>query len=411
MDVDVNSPDVERVVIAGAGLSGLRTAEKLRRAGYGGRLTMLGAEHHLPYDRPPLSKKLLVQPETPADPVLLRQRERWEALELEVVLSCEVTGLDLPSRSVTAADGRTWAWDRLVIATGVRPRTAPDWGAHGVYLLRTFDDCLRLRTALHSASRVTVIGGGVLGCEVAASARALGLEVHLVEPLATPLFRAIGPRLGSYVAGLHQRRGVRLHTGVGVDAIANDGGTRVTLEDGTVLEADVVFAAIGSIPNVEWLAESGLALGDGVLCDATGTTSSPDVLAVGDVAHMPHGPAGASRLEHWTSAAETASLVAANLLVRHSERRALTEVPYFWTDQYDVKLQTLGVPTPQDEVTVVDGALDDEGGFLVLHSRGDTVTGVSAVGRAAMLNRCRPLVAAPASLHATMDARPWSQIV
>lgn len=404
----MNPPSVERVVIVGAGLSGLRTAEKLRRGGFDGRLTLIGAESYLPYDRPPLSKKLLVQPEAPEEPVLLRRGDRYDTLELELETGGEVTRLHLPRRSVSLADGRTWGWDRLVLATGVRPRSVPEWTDAGVQLLRTFDDCLRLRAALRGADRLVVVGGGVLGCEVAASARALGLEVELVEPLATPLLRAVGPRLGSYVAALHQQHGVRLHTGVGVSAIRDDGTKRVTLADGTEVQADLVFAAIGSVPNIEWLAGSGLDLGDGVLCDATGTTSSPDVLAVGDLAHMPHGPAPASRLEHWTSAADTASLVAGNVVLPHEERRELSEVPYFWTDQYDVKLQTLGVPAPQDEVTVVEGALD-AGGFLALHSRDDRMTGVSAVGHAAMLHRCRPLVAAGASLSDAVAARPWSR--
>jgi NADPH-dependent 2,4-dienoyl-CoA reductase/sulfur reductase-like enzyme len=401
----MSSPEIQRVVVVGAGLSGLRTAEKLRRAGYSGHLMVVGAEPHLPYDRPPLSKKLLLQPDPPEEPVLLRARDRYPALEVEMVTSAQVTRLDLPARSLSSADGRTWRWDRLVIATGVRPRAVPEWRDAGVYLLRTFDDCLRLRTALRAADRLVVIGGGVLGCEVAAGARGLGLEVDLVEPLATPLYRAVGPKVGSYVASLHQGHGVRVRTGVGVSSI--DAARRVTLTDGRRLQADVVFAAIGSVPNTEWLADSGLALGDGVLCDATGTTSDPDVLAVGDVANMPHGLAAPSRLEHWTSAADTAAVVAGNILLPREERRELTEVPYFWTDQYDLKLQTLGVPAAQDDLSVVEGAMDD-GNFVALHSRGDTITGVSAVGNAATLNRCRPLVAAGASLRATLATRPWA---
>ena len=403
----MNPAEIENVVIVGAGLSGLRTAERLRRAGYARGLTLLGAEHHLPYDRPPLSKKLLLQDETPPDPVLLRPRERWNALDVQFEPASEVTELDLPGRSVTLASGDTRTWDRLVIATGVSARTVPEWTAHGVHHLRTFEDCLRLRAALRQSNRLTVIGAGVLGCEVAAAARTLGLEVDLVEPLATPLLRAIGPQVGTYVAGLHQRHGVRLHTRVGVRSITrDDGGVQVTLTDGTVLEAGVAFAAIGSSPNIEWLDASGLRLGDGVLCDATGTTSARDVLAVGDVAHIPYVRAGACRLEHWTSAADTASVVAANILLPHEQRQAVTEIPYFWTDQYDIKLQTLGVPAPDDDIALVDGALDQDG-FLALHTRGDIVTGVTAVGRAAMLNRCRPLLSTTTSLGDALNAGSW----
>jgi 3-phenylpropionate/trans-cinnamate dioxygenase ferredoxin reductase subunit len=406
-DLAMSSHEVQRVVIVGAGLAGLRTAEKLRRGGYDAKITLVGAERHLPYDRPPLSKKLLVQSEHPEDPVLLRATDRYPALDAEVVTDVLIGRLDLPDRTVSTTDGRTWSWDRLVIATGVRPRSAPGWSEAGVHLLRTFDDCLRLRTALRDASRLVVIGGGVLGCEVAAGARGLGLEVSLVEPLATPLYRAVGPQMGSYVASLHHGHGVQLHAGVGVSSLHRDGrSTEVTLTDGRQLEADVVFAAIGSVPNTEWLDDSGLALGDGVLCDATGTSSDPDVLAVGDVANMPHGMAAPSRLEHWTSAADTASLVAGNVVLPPQQRRELTEVPYFWTDQYDTKLQTLGVPAAQDDLTVVVGTLDS-GSFVALHSRGDVVTGVSAVGHAAILNRCRPLVAAGADMTAALASGPW----
>lgn len=406
----MGEPILERIAIVGAGLSGLRTAEKLRGAGYDGRLTLIGSERHLPYDRPPLSKKLLVQPQAPEEPVLLRRPDRYAALELELVTGTGAKRLDLSDRSVTAANGRTWRWDRLILATGVRARHVTGWSETGVHLLRTFDDCLRLRHAIHGADRLVVIGGGVLGCEVAAGARGLGLEVEIIEPLATPLFRAVGPEVGSYVAALHRRHGVRIRTGVGVRSITGVKGQarRVTLTDGTILSPDVVFSAIGSVPNVEWLTDSGLHLGNGVLCDATGTTSSPDVLAVGDVAHMPHGPAPASRLEHWTSATDTAALVARNVLLPHEERTPLTEVPYFWTDQYDVKLQTFGVPSPEDEVTVVEGSLYD-GAFLALHSRAGRVTGGSAVGQPAMLNRAKPLVAAGASLASVLDDRPWAQ--
>ena len=405
----MSSAGMQRVVIVGAGLAGLRTAERLRRAGFDGGLTLLGAESHHPYDRPPLSKTLLTQPDSPAEPVLLRRPDRFSALELDFVTGVEVTRLDVPARSVVTADGRSWSWDRLVLATGVRPRSVPGWAAAGVHLLRTFEDCLQLRASLVGASHLAVIGAGVLGCEVAAAGRKLGLEVDLIEPLETPLHRAVGPTIGSFVSALHLRHGVRLHMGVGVSAVDGDAdGNAVTLTDGSRLLPDVVFAAVGSVPNTEWLADSGVALGDGVICDATGTTSHPDVLAVGDVANMPHGAEPPSRLEHWTSAADTAALVAGNVLLPHEHRRELTEVPYFWTDQYDVKLQTLGAPALQDDVTVVEGAVDQDQ-FLALHSRTDRITAISGAGHPAMVNKCRSLVASGASCEEALRTRAWSQ--
>jgi NADPH-dependent 2,4-dienoyl-CoA reductase/sulfur reductase-like enzyme len=407
-DALVGAPTPQRIVIVGTGLSGLRTAERLRRKGYDGSIVLVGGEQHLPYDRPPLSKKLLVQPLPPEEAVLLRRPERYDALDVELVTGSAATRLDLAERSVTVSGGRTWLWDRLVLATGVRPRAVAAWSEAGVHVLRTFDDCLELRGALDGARRLVVVGGGVLGCEVAAGARSLGMTVELVEPLATPMFQALGAEVGAYVAALHRRHGVNIRAGVGVASIQRTptGTRRTTLTDGTEISSDVVLAAIGSIPNVEWLAGCGLNVGDGVLCDATGTTSFPDVLAVGDVAHMPRGSSPAARLEHWSNAADTANLVAGNVLLPHEERQVLAEVPYFWTDQYDVKLQTLGTPTSDDLTTVVEGSLRDPA-FLALHSRDGRITGVTAVGHPAMLNRAKPLLTAPTSLTAALDGRPW----
>ncbi|WP_291417723.1 FAD/NAD(P)-binding oxidoreductase [Actinophytocola sp.] len=386
---------VGRIVIVGGGLAGVRTAERLRRAGHDGPVTLVGAEPHAPYDRPPLSKKLLTQDDEPAEPPFLRGVDGVESLA-----GVRATALHTAGRSLTLDNGCSLDFGRLVIATGVRPRTLPAFdGWSGVHMLRTWADCLALRAALRAAERVTVVGGGVLGCEIAASARTLGLEVALVEMLAQPLAAVLGSEVGSVVASLHRAHGVDVHCSTRVDRLEGPGGTveRVVLADGRVLETDLVVVAAGAVPNTEWLASSGLTLADGVVCDRTGTTSAEDVFAVGDVARLPHPWAdGTVRLEHWTSAGDTAALVARNLLADPADRTGLTTVPYFWTDQYRAKLQVVGLPDPTDELTVVEGSLVD-GPFVATWTRAGVLTGAVTVGMPAALGRYRKLVGAPAT--------------
>ncbi len=314
-----------RIVIAGGGLAGSRTAERLRRAGYDGELTLVGGEPHAAYDRPPLSKKVLTQDDEPAEPLYLRAPD-----DLETLTGVHAAGLDPSAHTVTLDDGATLGYDRLVIATGVRPRRLfGDW--QGVYVLRTWPDGVALRAALREAKRLVVIGGGVLGCEIAASARALDVTVTIVELLEQPL-------------------------------------------------------------NTEWLAGSGVALDDGVVCDRTGATSVPDVWAAGDVARLPHPWAeGTIRLEHWQAAGDMAALVAGNLVA--DEPVPLTAVPYFWTDQYQSKFQVIGLPAPDDELTVLDGTLD--GKFAAHYTRAGILTGAITVGMPAALAPFRKRIGTP----------------
>lgn len=362
-----------RIVIVGGGLAGCRTAERLRRAGYDGELTLVGGEPHAAYDRPPLSKKVLTQDDDPAEPLYLRAPE-----DLETLTGVHAAGLDPAARTVTLDDGTTLGYDRLVIATGVRPRRLfGDW--QGVHVLRTWSDGLALRSALREVKRLAVIGGGVLGCEIAASARALDVQVTIVELLAQPLIAALGPSIGSAIAALHRANGVDVRCATRVSHLdgAGDRVERVVLADGTVLDTDLVVVAAGAVPNTEWLAGSGVAVDDGVVCDRTGATSVPGVWAAGDVARLPHPWAeGTIRLEHWQAAGDTAALVAQNLVA--AEPVPLTAVPYFWTDQYQSKFQVIGLPSPEDELTVLDGTLD--GKFAAHYTRDGILTGVITVG-------------------------------
>ncbi|MBN6037665.1 NAD(P)/FAD-dependent oxidoreductase [Amycolatopsis sp. 195334CR] len=346
-----------RVLVAGASAAGLATAEALRRKGYTGALTLLGDEEHVPYDRPPLSKQVLAgawQPERSH----LRTREVLDALDAEFLLGDAAASLDVANRTVHTESGRALAADAIVLATGVRPRTLPGQeGLTGVHVLRSLDDALALRAELLAARRLLVVGDGVLGAEIAATARGLGVEVVLAGPQAAPLAAQLGPLASGLLAELHNENGVKLRLGAGVDGLTTDAANsgRVTgarLCTGEVLEADLVVVALGAIPCTDWLEDSGLVLGNGVVCDSR-CRAADGIYAAGDVARWHHEHLGSLlRLENRTNATEQALAVAANLL---GADQPYTPIPYFWTDQFDAKLQIHGVLTADAEVSVVEG--------------------------------------------------------
>ncbi len=385
------------IVIVGAGLAGLRTAEELRRAGYEGDLVLLGDEARLPYDRPPLSKQF-VRGET--DDTTLRPAEFFTDKRIELRLGTTATGVDTATRRVLLADGSALAYDHLVIATGLRPRTLPGLPTPaGVHVLRDHADATALRDESASATAALVIGAGFIGCEVAASFRARGLDVVLVEPQPTPLASVLGEQVGGLVARMHRAEGVDLRCGTGVRTLLSDDRGRVRgalLSDGAEVRADLVVLGVGSRPAVEWLADSGIALaeqaaGGGVLADEVGRTSVERVWAVGDVAAWRHETGAQQRVEHWTNAGEQAKLVACALL--GAEPPAAARVPYFWSDQYDVKIQALGTPSADDDVSV---AADDGRKFLAYYSRAGALTAVVGAGMTAQVMKARAKVAAGA---------------
>lgn len=322
---------MDDVVIVGASAAGLAAAESLRREGYGGRLHVVGAETHLPYDRPPLSKRVL-SGEWAGDRTLIRDADALASLDANWILGTSAQGLDLEAREVRLADGWALGYDGLVIATGVSPRRLPS--GHeltGVHTLRTRDDADRLRAALLEGPRVVVVGAGFLGAEVAAVASQIGLEVSLVYPQSVPMGQ-LGVLVGSALAELHADRGVRLHTGTSVAELVADRGrvAGVRLVDGSRLDADLVLVAIGSVPNTGWLQGSGLGLSDGVECDAL-CRAAPGVVAAGDVASWFHPGVGRRvRVEHRMNAAEQGHAAARTLLDLPS---AFAPVPYAWSDQ------------------------------------------------------------------------------
>jgi NADPH-dependent 2,4-dienoyl-CoA reductase/sulfur reductase-like enzyme len=345
---------VERLLIVGASLAGLRAAQAARAAGYTGELTMVGDEAHLPYTRPPLSKELLAGGQTAEQCALSHG-----ALEVQWRLGVAATGLDSERHHVALSDGSQVEYDRLIIATGCRARPWRGPGAEltGVHTLRHLDDSLALREALGRSSHLVIVGAGFIGCEVAATARKQDVQVTLLDIAPHPLL-PLGAEIGARCARLHEARGVDLRCGTSIKAIlGTDRVEAVRLDDGTELPADLVLLALGAQPNIEWLADSGLELNAGVVCDATlSTTRDADILAAGDVTEWPHPLAGGSivRVEHWTTAAEHGQLAGRNVLLDHAERRPHEAPPYFWSDQYETKIQSVGFPALAPHMEIVE---------------------------------------------------------
>lgn len=363
--------DNGRVVIVGASLGGLRAAEALREEGFPGRLTVIGDEPHEPYDRPPLSKRVLAG-RMPADhtglPFLREVDAEWS-------LGVAATGLDTRERTVSLADGRRVEFDRLLISTGTRARPWPnerEGSLDGVFTIRGRDDAEGLRARLAaSPRRVLVIGGGFIGSEVASVCRELGLEVTLVERGSAPLVGALGGAAGTVAARLQRSAGVDLRPNTTVMALEGDGNGRLRrarLSDGDSLDVDVAVVALGALRNVDWLEGSGLAADRrGVVCDAACRAFdadgmvTDDIFVAGDVARWPH-PLFDGQLiavEHWSNAVEQARTAAHNMVCDPSERRAHKALPTFWSNQFGVNIKCVGLPTVADEVAVMQGSVED----------------------------------------------------
>ncbi|MGW0688462.1 NAD(P)/FAD-dependent oxidoreductase [Streptomyces sp. NPDC002754] len=361
------------VLVVGASAAGLGTAEALRRKGYRGRLTLMDGESQLPYDRPPLSKQVLSGAWEP-ERARLRTREALDALDAEFVLGERAVAFDAARRTVRTASGRELGADTVVLATGLRARTLPaPEGLRGLHVLRTLDEAVALRGALRTVRRVAVVGNGVLGSEIAATCAGLGLETTLVGLQKAPMQDQFGPRAAQALAELHRRGGVRLVNGTAIDGLVEEAGrvAGVRLPTGEAVPADLVVAAVGCTPATQWLSGSGLDLEDGVVCDAH-CRAAPGVYAAGDMARWYHQGIGTRlRLENRTNATAQAAVVAGNIL---GDTTAYTPVPYFWTDQFDAKIQVFGSPAPDAEMTVVEG---EEGGrFVARYERAGRVHAV-----------------------------------
>lgn len=389
---------LDRVVVVGGSLAGLSACEGLRDAGYEGEITVVGAEPGMPYDRPPLSKQVLQGAWEPGQ-VNLRDAGHYDQLGVEWRLGRRAAGLDVEARSVVLEDGEPLGYDGLVIATGATPRRlpgTPDLG--GIYVLRTLDDALALRHDFEKAGSVCVVGAGFIGAEVAASARLRGLEVTVLEALPAPLSRALPAPMGEACAALHRDNGVQVRCGVGVEGFdGSDRVERVRLSDGSWVEADVVVVGVGVMPEVAWLDTSGLDLDNGVVCDETCAASAPGVVAAGDVARWPNRLFGeVMRIEHWSNAVEQGAAAAQRLLAGPAAAVPFAPVPYFWSDQYDTKIQFVGRCSPDDELLIAEGSLEERR-FVALFGRHGRLWGALAFNRPRPLMKYRRLIARAAT--------------
>lgn len=401
-------------MVVGASLAGLRAAETLRQGGFEGGITMIGAEPHLPYDRPPLSKRLLAGEWEP-ERISLRKPEAYAELNLMWRLGVAATGLDTHARQVRLADGSAEGYDGLVIATGAAPVRLPAQPrVAGVHELRTLDDALNLRAALRPDARVVVIGAGFIGLEAAATARGAGCEVTVLEGLPAPLVRGLGAEMGRAIAAVHERHGVNIRCDVRVHSIEIDESglevSGVRLEGGEVLPAEVVLVGIGVRPATAWLeGAEGIEVRDGVVCDATLAAGPTGVVAAGDLVRWPNLAFGdpavgeEMRVEHWTNAAEQGAAAAKTLLAwaAGDEPPPYSAIPFFWSDQFDARIQFLGRASGDDEVEVAHGSVDDSR-FVALYSRHGVLRGALGVSSPRVLMPLRALLAQRATVA---DAR------
>ncbi|MBF6186238.1 FAD-dependent oxidoreductase [Nocardia farcinica] len=350
-----------RFVIVGGGLAAAKLAQELRAADFPGSITLIGAEEHLPYERPPLSKEFLFGKKQLPD-FTVEPAQWYRDHHVELLLGTTVTGLDPRARTVTLPDGSALPYDKLALATGSTPRRLPVPGADapGVYTLRTIDDA-RALAGLFARGRLAIVGAGWIGLEVAAAARAADCAVTVVETAPQPLMGPLGPEMGAVFADLHRAHGVDLRLGARLDAVTTgaDGAvTGLALADGGTVAADAVLMAVGAAPNIALAADAGLAVGTGVLVDASLCTSDPDIVAVGDIAEQDHPRLGGRiRVEHWANALNQPAVAAATMLGRAAEYDRL---PYFFTDQYDLGMEYTGYATADRTArVVVRGSLAD----------------------------------------------------
>ncbi len=368
--------DGQRFVIVGAGQAGAWVAKTLRQEGFGGQVLLIGEEPHWPYERPPLSKAVL-RGDAPADTATLLDGKEAERIGVEAWRGDRVVAIDRAAREVRCSSGRVASFDKLFLTMGGQARTLPDLPASSrLHVLRTRDDAARLGKAFASAKSVLVLGGGWIGLEVAASARAMGLDVVVLEAGPRLCARALPPEVSDFLRGLHERHGVGLRLGQGVAALTADGeAVEARLTSGSVVRADHAVIGIGMTPDASLAAACGLAVEDGILVDASGCTSDPDIYAAGDVARHDNVFAGRSmRLESWANA-QNQAVVAARAALGHAAR--YEDIPWFWSDQYDVNLQIIGCPETAATLTLRGDPAGGAGCWLASDADGRSIGGVS----------------------------------
>jgi 3-phenylpropionate/trans-cinnamate dioxygenase ferredoxin reductase component len=381
---------IDSVVVVGAGQAGGWAAKTLRNEGFNGRIALVGDEAHPPHERPPLSKAVLAGTAEP-DSTHLFKRDAYEGLGLDVRAGVAVAAIESPSHTVVLTNGETIAYDRLILCTGSAPRKlgVPGADSQRLHYLRTIDDALLLRPRLAHGAHLIVIGAGWIGLEVAATARKRGASVTVIEPLPRVCARAAPPEISEHLLHLHERHGVAFRLGVGVAAIEDAANALVvTLTDGTSLSADAAVAGIGIVPNVAVARAAGLDVDNGIIVNEQTQTSDPCIFAAGDVANMPLGCLGARvRLESWANAQNQAMVAAKAALGKEA---LYNELPWFWSDQYDLNLQMLGVPARWSK-PVVRGALGSET-FSLFYLEGEHIVGVVAANASRELRAAKRLM-------------------
>ncbi len=388
-----------RAVVVGASVAGVSAVEALRDGGFEGDVILVGAEAHMPYDRPPLSKQLLAGA-WDTEQVMLRPAARYSELDVELRLGVSATSLDVSARAINLDNGEALRYDRLLIATGANPRL-PGFvrPLEGVHLLRTLGEALGLRSALLRRPRVVVIGAGFIGSEVAATARGMGCEVTVLEALASPMAQALGAAVGEKLGRLHSEHGVVVVCNATVAGLVGDGVVEaVQLEDGSRVPADVVIVGTGVSPATAWLEGAGLAVSDGVECDQF-CRAAPHVYAAGDVARWAQSTGKSVRVEHWTNAVEQGRHAAHNLIasLHGLTQRPYAPTPYFWSDQHGRKIHFVGWSSSEAEILAL-----DETRIVVLYARDERLCGALTLDAPRALAMLRPLVAREAPLA---DAR------
>ncbi|MFL9872907.1 NAD(P)/FAD-dependent oxidoreductase [Paraburkholderia megapolitana] len=386
----------KKVVVVGAGVGGAGVALALRSAGYQGELTLIGEEQIPPYDRPPLSKGILTGA-VKTDQVFCRKRYTYAAQNIDLRLGMRVEAFDIQEQRLKFSDAEPLSYDALVIATGARPKRLPGITATDTHVrtLRTLDDAMDLKAELLPGRHIVVIGGGVLGLEVAASARRLGCRVTVIELADQLLARVVPPVVGSFFAELHRAQGTSVLTGRRIASIsAGSAPNKIVLDDGSVCEADVILAAIGATPNDELARAAGISIDDGVITDICGHSSIAGIWAVGDVARISDEGVLRARYESVAHTSHRARVVAVGML---GHAAPVDEPMWFWSDQHNVKLQGIGLTRADDELVVVGSPR--EGSFATYAIRENRIVAVTMVNRMRDFLRAKQMVAqgAPAS--------------
>ena len=400
--------ELNTVVIVGSSLAGLRAAETLRLEKYEGRIIIVGAENREPYDRPPLSKKVLAG-EWEAERISLRKPEDLAKLNVDWKLGSAAAALDTKNRIITLVSGETISFDGLIIATGSGVRklpNQPDW--KGVHVVRTLDDSLNLRADLNPGARLVVIGAGFIGLEVAATAKARGCEVTVLEGAPAPMMRGLGAEMGQAAALVHADNGVQLRCDVKVVGLVEGspgavGG--VALDGGEIVPADVVVVGIGVVPATQWLENTELELRDGVVCDTTLNAGVPGMYAAGDICRWLNNLYDQEmRVEHWTTASEQGAAAASNLLAvsRGEQPKPYAAVPFFWSDQFTARIQFLGRANGDEIAHVVVGS-PEERSFVALYEKDGYLKAALGVSRPKQLMPFRKLLAERATWEQALE--------